>query len=234
MSLIKTDFSPFNDRKDIDLWAEYLPANIISGDLYDFFFIDNDNLIFTIGDVSGKGIPAAIFMSISQTIIKSNFSNRLAKTIVNKANKELYTNNQHQFFLTLFLGILNTKTGRFNYCNAAHSCAFVLKATGELIELVKSHGMPLGLYPEKNYTDSETELKTGDSVILVTDGIIDQVNHDNQHFGMERLKEIITTAHGLKSKPTIDLILEKMSEFKNESLQSDDITIMVIKYTGKK
>ncbi len=159
MSLINTDFSEFKLRSDLDLFAVYKPAKIVSGDLFDFFFIDDDNLFFTIGDVSGKGISAAFFMSVAQTIIKGNAKLREPEKIVFSVNNELTTANQHQFFLTLFLGVLNVKTGVLKYCNAAHTSTVILKSNSAIVELSQSHGLPLGLYPDKIYGEASLQLE---------------------------------------------------------------------------
>ncbi len=199
-SIIKTTFPAFPDRNEIDLYAAYKPARIVSGDLFDYFFIDQDNLVFTIGDVSGKGVPAAIFMSIAQTIIKSNALYKKAKNIVNKANKELCTNNQHQFFLTLFLGVLNVKSGDLYYCNAAHTTTLILKQNGDITELNNSHGLPLGLYPEKDYNDSKATVENGDSIILYSDGVTELQDENKTQFGLERFKQILATTRSIETR----------------------------------
>lgn len=230
-SLIKTAFPVFPERKEIDLFAIYKPARVVSGDLFDYFFINNDNLLFTIGDVSGKGVPAAIFMSVSQTIIKNNATVKKARNIVNKANVELFTNNHHQFFLTLFLGVLNVKTGELNYCNAAHTPTFILKQDGSIIELKQAHGLPLGLYPDKKYSDSKITLKKGDSIILFTDGVTELQDINRLQFGVERFKESVSQLSGLKSEEMIKRIEKSLNLFKGEVEQNDDLSLLIIKYT---
>lgn len=232
--LIKTDFPAFPNRTDIDLYAIYKPARIVSGDLFDYFFIDDENLLVTMGDVSGKGVPAAIFMSVAQTIIKSNATYKKAKNIVNKANHELYTNNQHQFFLTLFLGVLNIKTGVLNYCNAAHTSTFVLKANGEIVELDQSHGLPLGLYPDKEYFDSRVEIENGDSIILYTDGVTETRDENNFLFGEERFKENVSHLTGQTPAEMVKRIEKSIDVFKGEAAQIDDISILILKYCPEK
>jgi len=229
-SLIKSDFSVISERKEINLHAIYKPARIVSGDLFDYFLLDDENLIFTMGDVSGKGVPAAFFMSIAQTIIKSNAKLTEANKIVKKANNELYTNNAHQFFLTLFLGVLNLKTGDLNFCNAAHTPTYILKLNGEIIELSQPHGLPLGLYPNKQYAFSTIKLEKGDSIVLYTDGVTELLNENRIRFGNERFVENLR--HLVNSEPEIliDSIEKSLDLFKGESKQTDDITLMVIKY----
>jgi sigma-B regulation protein RsbU (phosphoserine phosphatase) len=228
-SFIKSSYPVFQGRREIDLFSVYQPANIVSGDLYDYFFIDQDNLMITLGDVSGKGIAAAIFMGVSLAIVKNNANSTKARKIVASANNELCTNNQHQFFLTLFLGVLNLKTLKLTYCNAAHSNSFVVKNNGDLYPLNKSHGLPLGLYPEKNYNDSEVQLHKGDTILLFSDGFIDQLNPLNQHFGEKRLVEYLKQNSGLAPKVLVNEIIKQTKLFADNTPQTDDMSIVAVK-----
>lgn len=230
-SLIKTDFSDIQDKKEIDIYAIYKPARVIGGDLFDYFFINDDQLIFTMGDVSGKGVPAAFFMSMAQTVIKNSASIKGANTIVKKVNNKLHTTNQHQFFLTLFLGILDLKTGNLEFCNAAHTPTYILKQNGEIIELSQSHGLPLGLYPNKRYLNSKITLDKGDSIILYTDGITELQNENKIQFGNERFVENLRHLVDCEPKELIERIEKSLEIFKGEAKQVDDITLMVVKYT---
>jgi phosphoserine phosphatase RsbU/P len=234
MSLINTDFTAFENRKDVDLFAVYKPARIVSGDLFDFFFLDSDNLFFTIGDVSGKGISAAFYMSVAQTLIKSNSRYKTPRKIVTSANNELFTVNQHQFFLTLFCGVLNIKSGILNYCNAAHTSTLILNTNGELSELEQPHGMPLGLYPNREYAESSVKLKPGDSLVLFSDGVTELQNTENQLFGTERFFKVLHNFPTLKPKLIIEKIEKELIEFKGNMHQVDDITLMVLQFKSKK
>ncbi len=229
-SIIKTTFPAFPERNEIDLYAIYKPARIVSGDLFDYFFIDNDRLIFTIGDVSGKGVPAAIFMSIAQTIIKSNATYAKAKNIVNKANRELCTNNQHQFFLTLFLGVLNVKNGELYFCNAAHTTILIVKQNGEIAELNNSHGLPLGLYPEKEYNDSKTIVERGDSIILYSDGVTELQDENKMQFGLERFKQTLSPLALLQPEEMVREVEKTLGNYQGKAPQFDDLTLFVIRY----
>ncbi|NQU51532.1 MAG: SpoIIE family protein phosphatase [Bacteroidetes bacterium] len=229
-SLIKTDFSDISDNSGVDIFAIYKPARIVSGDLFDYFFLDDNNLIFTMGDVCGKGIPAALFMSVAQTIIKSNSVLITPNKIVKKANNELYTTNQHQFFLTLFLGVLNIKTGVLEFCNAAHCPTYILKLNGEIVELSESHGLPLGLYPNKDYSVSKITLEKGDSIIMYTDGITELQNEKNIQFGSEKFMENIRFLVGSDPKNLVTRIDRSLEIYRGEAKQIDDITLMTIKY----
>jgi sigma-B regulation protein RsbU (phosphoserine phosphatase) len=229
-SLIKTNFSAFTKSTGIDLYAIYKPAGVVSGDLFDYFFIDGENVVFTIGDVSGKGVPAAIFMSIAQTIIKSSTAVRRAKNIVKKASSELFTNNQHQFFLTLFVGVLNIKNGVLNYCNAAHTSTIILKENRQINQLNHTHGLPLGLYPDKDYSDKKIQVEKGDMLILYTDGITELLNEKKEQLGLDRFIKFVVETKSVSPKNLVLELEGKIKNFRGEAKQNDDITLFVIKY----
>ena len=229
-SFIKTQYPAFPGRTDIDLYALYKPARGVSGDLFDYFFIDKEHLVFTIGDVSGKGVPAAFFMSVAQTIIKKNATIISASEIVTRANKELFTNNQHQFFLTLFLGVLNVKTGVLSYCNAAHTAPYLLKANGELQNLALSHGLPLGLYADRTYEEAEVLLAQNDTIVLYTDGVTELNDSSQLQYTNERLEENLRSLHGHSPREMVKRIEKSLDVFIGEAKQSDDISLLVISY----
>ncbi|MCA1759085.1 MAG: SpoIIE family protein phosphatase, partial [Bacteroidales bacterium] len=234
MSLINNDFSIFANRNDIDLFAIYKPARIVSGDLFDFFFLDRDNLFFSIGDVSGKGISAAFFMSVAQTLIKSNSRLKAPGKIVSGANNELFTVNQHQFFLTLFVGVLNLRTGILKYCNAAHTPTLILNSKNEVIELNELHGMPLGLYPKREYAETSVKLAPGNSLVLYSDGVTELQNEDKQQFGIQRFFQILSPISDFKPQVLIEKIEKNLNLFQGNMKQADDITILVLQFKNKK
>ncbi len=218
-SLIKTNFPIFTERKEVDLYAVYKPARVVSGDLFDFFFIDDDHLLLTIGDVSGKGVPAAIFMSVALTMIKNNAFLKYPRKIIRKTNAELYTSNQHQYFLTLFLGVLNVKTGELEYCNAAHTFPYILKSNGSIEELNSTHGLPLGLYLDKAYKYDQVSLEKGDMIILYTDGISDVVND-------QTIKENLIQMKGKSPKE----VVESLNFIQGNTSQVDDVCLLAVKF----
>ena len=232
-SLIKVNYPPFPNNPELDLFTLYKPARIVSGDLFDYFFRDENNLVISIGDVSGKGVPAAFFMSVAQTVIKTvaaDLSEKKNSSIVRKVNEEMYSNNVHQFFLTLFLGILNIKTGRFTYCNAAHTSSYVLKADGTLDALTDTHGLPLGLYRDKEYRESHYQMAKGDALILYTDGVTELQDEDKLQYGHERLTENLKSLKGLQPQEMVHRIEKSLQQFIGDSAQNDDICILILKY----
>lgn len=231
MAIIPAEFK--SDVPEIDLYATIHPAEVIGGDLYDYFFLDPSHLLFTIGDVSGKGIPAALFMGVAHTMIKSKSANNLAHQIIEQVNNELSIQNSSQSFLTLFLGILNIETGEFSYCNAAHNYPYILTAEGEVNLLNKTHGLPIGVYSSKSYAGDTGMLNPGDSLVLYTDGVTDCRNIRGDFFGSERLNSAVKEIGAHTAKYSAHLIMQRLEQFRGEATQSDDISLMVIRYSGK-
>lgn len=231
-SLIRTSFPAFPNRNDVDLYAIYQPARVVSGDLFDYFFIDDENLLLTIGDVSGKGVPSAIFMGVAQTIIRNKaIPGKKAKDIVSDTNIELSTSNKHQYFLTLFLGILNLRTGMLNYCNAAHDFPFILNPDGNIKILKEAHGLPLGLYSEKEYNESNIKLRKNDTLVLYTDGVTELLNEHKNQYGTERLKENLSKLSDLPPAEMVTRLHNNLEIFRGDHPQTDDICLFTIKFT---
>ena len=234
MGLINVDFKEITNKNDIDIYAIYKPMRIVSGDLYDFFMIDNENLYFSIGDVSGKGVSAAFFMSVAQTLLKNNARFNSPSKIAFNTNNDLFTNNQHQFYLTLFAGILNIKTGLLKFCNAAHTASMILGQKGEIKDLNQIHGMPLGLYANRDFAEDSIQLFPEDSIVLFSDGVTEQQNIDKVHYGIERFSDCLRKNRGLTAKEIIHEVEKDLQIFSADTTQSDDITLMIIKYLPEK
>jgi len=229
-SIIPTSFPAFPGREEVDIYSTFKPAFIVSGDLYDYFLVDNNHLLVTIGDVSGKGISAAMFMGVAHTLIRSNASSMIPKVIVSLLNNELCKKNQNQFFLTLFLGIFDLDTGILNYCNAAHTTSFILSGNGDINELNEAHGLPLGLYPEKTFRDSTVRLSENDILILYTDGITETMDSDGFLLGETRFKENIGRFAGANPNEIITKIEKSLTIFRDGAPLTDDLSMVVLKY----
>lgn len=233
-AIIPPEFKPSKKHPEIDLYASLHPAETIGGDLYDYFFVDSTHLLFTIGDVSGKGIPAALFMAVAHTLVKSKSVGLQPHQIIEQVNNELCLQNANQNFLTLFLGILNIETGELNYCNAAHNYPYILSTDQQVTALEKTHGLPIGVYSSKGYNGDTGFLKSGDSLILYSDGITDCKNEDGEFFGAKRLQQCINQIPvDSPAKKSVQIILNHIVDFRGDADQSDDISLMVIHYKGK-
>jgi len=229
-SFIKSIYPAFPDRTDIDIYSTYQPARGVSGDLFDYFFIDDEHMVLTMGDVSGKGVPAAFFMSVAQTTIKTNALEPKANLIVEKVNKELCTSNHHQFFLTLFLGVLNVKTGILEYCNAAHTPGYILNKDGVVTELAQSHGLPLGLYPDKSYSSAKIQLNANDTLVLYTDGVTEMLNENHVQYGNKQLVENLKSLSGQGPKEMVERLEKSFKMYMGHAPQTDDITMLILNY----
>jgi len=224
-------FPPFPEREDVDLFAFLEPAREVGGDLYDFFFIDNENLCFAIGDVSGKGIPSSLLMAISRTLLRAKVVSLIdPNVIVSQMNRELCRDNDNAMFVTFFLGILNLPTGKLLYCNAGHNFPLLLKQNREIIPLSQTHGTPLGLFEEYQYHMSSLTLSKKDMLILYTDGVTEAFDPNQVLYGENRLEKVVA---GYAPDDPKGLSLNILEDVKNHSgiaEQSDDITVMVLRY----
>ncbi|MDP2113656.1 MAG: SpoIIE family protein phosphatase, partial [Bacteroidota bacterium] len=232
-NIIPSGYPAFQEHPEIDLYAILKPAELIGGDLYDYFFIDNEHILFAIGDVSGKGIPASLFMAIASTLIRSNSKVLSSKEIIEGINNELGDRNPNQYFLTLFIGILDISTGIMDYCNAAHDYPYILHPDGTVQTLSKSHGIPLGIYKNKKYKSNTVELQYGDLILFYTDGVINSRNADGTHYGIEKLKSNIQRLTDLSSKEVVTNLLQDIMTYEDESHQSDDISLMAVKFLNE-
>jgi sigma-B regulation protein RsbU (phosphoserine phosphatase) len=232
--IVPSQFSLVPEHPSVDLYASLHPAESIGGDLYDYFFIDPNHLLIAMGDVSGKGIPAALFMAVAHTMIKSKATILSAKQIVIEVNKKLSLHNSNQHFLTLFLGVLDIQYGILNYCNAAHNYPFLVTADRQSKVLDQAHGLPIGIYPNKSYSGDSIVFREGDMLILYTDGVIDCKDGSDHSYGMDRLAENISNMTELSSQELVSRLLTSLEVFRGKTPQVDDISLMAIRYLGNK
>ena len=229
-NIFPSGYPAFPEYPEIDLYAAIKPAESIGGDLYDYFFIDRQHLLIAIGDVSGKGIPASLFMAIASTLIKNKAKVLSSKEIITRVNRELSDRNANQYFLTLFLGVLDLTTGIMDYCNAAHNFPYILHPDGSIHALSKSHGLPLGIYANKTYRSSSVQLSFGDVIIFYTDGVINSRDSSGIHYGIEKLENNILSLIDLNAQEVVSNLLTNISIYEGENRQSDDITLMALKF----
>ena len=240
LSMLPGKFPPFPERTDVDVYARMIPAREVGGDLYDFVFVDDKHLFFAVGDVSGKGIPAALFMATAKTLMRGFARSGLSPAkILHMANNYLADENDTGMFITVFCGILDCSTGEAVCCNAGHNPPLRLSADGYSSFIKLPACFPLGPFAtEFNsvYTEEHLTLKKGESLFLYTDGVTEALNLGNELFGEGRLKLALAAAP-LSSNPlkeTVDVLLRILHEHAADAPQSDDITMMVIQYNGEK
>ncbi|MGD8687042.1 MAG: SpoIIE family protein phosphatase [Syntrophobacterales bacterium] len=233
MGILPKEFPPFPDRHEFEIYATLEPAKEVGGDLYDFFFVDNDHLCFAVGDVSGKGVPAALFMAVSKTLVKMEASKGLsAAEVLSRVNRQLSSDNPSLMFVTLFLGILNVNTGEVEYSSGGHDPPYILSAGGEIQPLESTDGVMLGVTEDFTYKSKKNQLQKGETIFLYTDGVTEAMNPDDQLFSEARLQQMLTR---LQEKGTTDIIQSIRSDieiFSEGTPQYDDITMLALKYKG--
>ena len=213
--------------RSLELRAFIKPAKAVGGDFYDYFYIDEDRLAFVIADVSGKGIPASLFMMRSKESIRSaSMNEKDLATVFFKVNNSLCVNNTEGFFVTAFLGVLNLKTYEFNFVNAGHERPFI-KHNNECKRLDVKSNFVLGLEEDFIYEEETIKLEEGDTILLHTDGLNEAINAKQEEFGYERIISSISKDN--EPKLNIETVIKDLEEFEGEEEQFDDITIIAFK-----
>ncbi len=211
-------------------YAIMRPALEVGGDFYDNFFIDDDHLALLIADVSGKGVPAALFMMVSKIVLKHNLQNGLSPAeALNRANDELAEHNVHDMFVTCICGILNIKTGKLVYANAGHEKPFFRHKDGEFKTADVKSGFVLAGMPGYKYQNFEVQLQPGDTIFTYTDGIPEATNEKDEEFGMERLRKILNDAKDDSIRLMCRKVRMAVKEFSGNAPQFDDITMLSFK-----
>ena len=233
MDMIPRDFPPFPERNDIDLYAHLVPAKEVGGDLYDFFLLSN-KLYFILGDVSGKGVPASMFMAVVCRTFRTVavYFQELSE-IVSVLNDCLAMRNESSMFCTAFIGVLNLESGRLEYCNAGHNPPFVLSSTNEVEMMTVKSNLPLGLFEQFPYETQQIQWAEGDSLFLYTDGVTEAENENLQLYSEERLYEKLKQLSGELPEQIVGAVFEDVHRHAEKAEQSDDITVMCLKYQPK-
>jgi phosphoserine phosphatase RsbU/P len=235
MSILPKIFPPFPDHPEFDLYAVIAPAREVGGDFYDFFQIDPTHLCFVIADVSGKGVPASLFMAVTKTLIKATAKAGISPAeILTRVNQELAVGNDAAMFVTIFCGILDTETGEIFYANAGHNPPLLVDKQGKPDYLSSSGGLVLGVMEGISYKVEKLSLEAGETFFMYTDGVTEAMNLQGELFSEERLKKDLALAAGGSLKAMLDFLMGRIQEFAGDALQADDITMMVIQYKGKK
>ena len=224
-------FPPFPEDSDkVDIYASMEAAKDIGGDFYDFFRVDDDRIALVIADVCGKGIPAALFMAVSRTIIRSKgMQGCSAAECMTESNRLLAAYSIDCMFLTVFYAIYNIKTGSVSYCNAGHNPPHLLHADGSVNELPLSRNTIVGAFEGMEYGEDMLQLEQGDTLVMFTDGVTEAMDTAYKEFGAERLDSILRQQSGANSQQIIEAIKAGIKEFVGDAEQSDDITMLVVK-----
>ena len=231
MGMLPEKFPTRDDHDDVQLFASLTPAKEVGGDLFDFYFRD-EKLFFCIGDVSGKGVPASLFMAVTRSTFRTVSAHEsMPDRIVTQMNKTIVDMNKNLMFVTLFVGVLDLPTGRMYYCNAGHDAPLLVGAG--VGELACDANIPVGFMPSWKYSLQETQIFTGTTILLFTDGLTEAMNADNEQFQMERVNDVAFQALSVGQQEPRELIgrmTEAVHQFVGDAEQSDDLTMMAIQY----
>jgi sigma-B regulation protein RsbU (phosphoserine phosphatase) len=233
-SMLPCIFPPFPGRDEFDIFASMNPAKEVGGDFYDFFLVDEDHLGLVMADVSGKGVPAALFMVISKTLLKNRAMLGVSpKEILESVNNQLCENNEAEMFVTVWLGIYEISTGKLVAANAGHEYPAICRADGEF-ELYKDrHGFVLAGMENVKYREYEIELNVGDTLLVYTDGVPEATNKAEELYGTERMLESLNKNPGRMPAELLPALKEDIDLFVGEAPQFDDVTMMALKIKSR-
>jgi sigma-B regulation protein RsbU (phosphoserine phosphatase) len=231
--MLPRTFPPFPGRTEVDIFALLESAKQVGGDLYDYVLIDRDRLFFVVGDVSGKGVPAALFMAMATTLFKATaLATKTTGEIMTRVNAELARDNAAMMFVTAVCGILDLRTGAVQYSDGGHEPPFLRRADGTLSRLPKQPGIPLGVMDDAIYETGRFQLNAGDALVLFTDGVSEAANLADDLFTVERMETALAAAQAPSARHLAEGLAEDVRVFVGEAPQSDDIAILVVRYEG--
>lgn len=233
-SMLPCIFPAFPDRNEFDIYASMDPAKEVGGDFYDFFLIDEDHIALVMADVSGKGVPAALFMVIAKTLLKNTAQSGISpKEVLSQVNTQLCENNEAEMFVTVWLGIMQISTGHMVCANAGHEYPAIRRVGGQYELLHDKHGFVLAGMEGSRYREYEITLEKGDSLFVYTDGVPEATNAENELFGTDRMLEALNQNPDAASEEVIREVQKAMEVFVKQAPQFDDITMLSMIYKGK-
>lgn len=231
-AILPKEFPPFPEESTFDIYASMNAANEVGGDFYDFFMIDKHRLGFVIGDVSGKGISAAIFMAVSRTLIRATgLKGDSVSECMNYVNNLLCRESVSSMFVTVFYGILNTQTGEVDFVNAGHNPPYIMSANGlEKVEM--TDGLALGVMEEFEFQSKKLKMNKGDQLLLYTDGVVEAFNMEETAYSEDRFENFLNENAQLPLEGLIKKSFADVHDFTGSAPQSDDITLLGIMFKG--
>ena len=233
MQMLPEVFPPYPDRDDLDIYGTLVPAREVGGDLFDFFLRD-EKLFFCIGDVSGKGVPSALVMAVAHSQFRmASVHESTPARIVQTLNAASCEGNESNIFITLFVGVLDLPTGRLRYCNAGHDAPFLARANGAWQPLDVTPNIPIALFDDFHYTSQETDLSGGATLFLYTDGLTEAMNDRHQQMGIQRIAEGLESNRQATPRQLVEAMVGSVHRFVGNAEQSDDLTMLAIRYTPK-
>ncbi len=234
-SMLPSTFPAFPDRPEFDLYASMDPAREVGGDFYDFFLIDDDHLALLIADVSDKGVPAALMMMSAKILIHyRSCQGGTPAQILADVNNELCVKNDSGMFVTVWMGILDTRDGTLTCVNAGHENPAVKRSDGAFRLFQDKHGLPLGVMPGMRYQDYTLQFNPGDLIFVYTDGVPEANNPAEELYGLQRLERTLTRLNNPAPEAVLKAVRKNVDEFVGDANQFDDLTMLCMKYLGQR
>lgn len=233
--ILHQEFPVFPDDTRFDIFANMIAAKHVGGDFFDFFKFDDDHVAFFIGDVAGKGMPAAIYMAVCRTMLKAIGSEVIdpAKCIA-KVNNMLIPESDISTFVTVFYGVLNVNTGEMSYCNGGHNPPYLQKEGGTVQELDDVGGLLLGKFENAPYEMSKVQLSAGDTIVTYTDGVTEAENEEGGFFDEERVVKFLERHPSSTLNSQVKGLFLEVMKFAGAAIQSDDITVLSVRFNAEK
>jgi phosphoserine phosphatase RsbU/P len=232
-SILPTNFPPFPDRKDFELHASMVPARSVGGDFFDYFLLDDEHLGFVIGDVSGKGVPAALFMSVCRTLLRATARHKTSPgDCLIYMNTSLGEQNVSGMFVTLFYGVLNTRTGDLEFANGGHNPPYIFSSEGKIRALTDSSGPLVGLIEGYRFVTRNARIQPGEGILLFTDGVTEAIDARDEFFGEEALESYLAAHASQTAEQIVRELHLKVQDFAKGAPQADDITVLALRYLG--
>ena len=234
-SMLPRIFPAFPERDDFDIYASMDPAKEVGGDFYDYFLIDDDHLCMVIADVSGKGVPAALFMMISKVILSNNaMAKKSPAQVLMDTNDAICRNNPENMFVTVWLGILELSTGVLTASNAGHEFPVIQKPNGVFEFYEDSHGLVIGVMEGVPYQEYQITLEPGSRIFVYTDGVPEAMNSEEELFGLDRTKEALNRDPEVSPEQVLKNVRRSVDDFVKAAAQFDDLTMLCMHYIGPK
>lgn len=230
MSILPRTYPAFPEHDDFDLFAKTHPAREVGGDFYDFFFVDDNRLVFVLGDVSGKGVPAALFMTVSRTLIKNAAMHHPdpVEALV-EVNAQIMPENEMCMFVTVFYGLYEMDKARLSYASAGHPMPLLRRTDGQVAPIPTPGGMAVGVFDQMGLNRGEIDLKLGETLLVFSDGLDEAVNARDEQYGLQRAKDWLATTELTDAPVMIDRLVEAQKKFTGDLEQFDDLTLLIFR-----
>lgn len=234
LSMLVQDYPFFPAHDEFSVHAKLEPAREVGGDFYDLFFVNPDEVALIVADVSGKGVPSALFMAVSMTLFRAHAADdRSPASIMTRVNEELASNNPSSMFVTVFLGILNVKTGELRYCNAGHNPPLIKSHDGAVKVLKQIHGPIAGALEEITYREDRLLFGQGDSLLVFTDGVTEAMNAVDEQYSDQRLEQWFADTEATVPEDCVSGLIDSVRAFAGDAEQSDDITVLNLRFNAE-